>query len=233
MLITLTIKTDTSMGGNNFNSKILQMSKATKKSVTEIKLIVGIPFDGVLQFKNAEEARNHFLEITAGYDPGDLLKMPSEILEKALPTLEIWSHLFIFEVSQIRNKRRARAMLKKCPPNNTAEKVVIKKIAELYGVTPEKFCRLKLAEAKNLEEAITIAFRFMPVSTHIIGPKGKILFMRNSIPLNSDFTSEINIKSPDKEDQNILFSAGLRKGMDAPIIELRKASDLADWNDKW
>ncbi|MFZ4648634.1 MAG: hypothetical protein ACOYMB_03310 [Patescibacteria group bacterium] len=209
------------------------MSKITGIPISKIKYDFGIPIDETYQAETICEARAYFLEITSGYGP-DLEKIPDEILEKALPVLKVWVELYILDVWRVKKLARAKRMLKECPPDSIAKEEIIKKIATLYGVTQENFCLQKLSNAVTLEEAILIAFKSMPLDSKLVGPKGELLFMRNDVPLDSrGFMAELDIKSTDKTDHNILFAACWRLSESEPTIILMNESKLSDWQNRW
>ena len=87
--------------------------------------------------------------------------------------------------------------------------------------------------ASNLDTAIAVGFDVLPLGIKFIGPKGKILITRNSLPKGDKYVAEICVESQEQKDGRIIFNAGW--GDQKAIYDLRAywGDKIEDWNNKW
>lgn len=116
-------------------------------------------------------------------------------LKWSAAALERWFVLFLVAVHKATTVKEAAELYYDCPPVPLAKIKVIRKVAELSGISHLTFAVDRLSKAKNLMEAIELAFRLMPRErdAQITGPQKKLSLGWGHYPPPEPHVAEINV----------------------------------------
>ena len=90
---------------------------------------------------------------------------------------------------------------------------------------------VKINLAESLEKAIRLGFVYIPPQKSLLGPKGKILLLRNSVPLDDEFVAEIIVI--DNNSKKPIFSAIWDKDKETFFLLPYSENDIKNWSNKW
>lgn len=85
--------------------------------------------------------------------------------------------------------------------------------------------------AESLEKAIQLGFVYIPPQKSLLGPKGKLLLLRNSVPLGNEFVAEIIVI--EVESKKPIFCAAWGKDEATFTLAPYRGNDIKNWSDKW
>lgn len=204
----------------NTSFNIEGMSWALSLSPAEIKLRLGIPLDEKCEETETAEARKVFLRAPQGS-------------EKQMAALKRWIELFLKEIETVDSLPKLVAMHRHAPRDHTAETVVLKKIAALYGFQETDIYQKPLLAAANLEEALRLGFDLLPLGIRLTGPKGKLMLGRNSVPKGHPDCAEIYVMRAGGKDNQVFLNASWGKGYENFKVHFFWNNTMEDLNEEW